>query len=251
VAFVTGAGSGIGAGIARLFAQAGAAVVCTDINGASARKVAAEIEAAGGSSEAAPVDVTDAAAVEAAIADAVRRHGRLDALCNAAGIMVEADAIDLTEQDFDRILAVNLKGVLFTSQSAARRMGRESSIVNIASVIIDKPSRTRMAYAVSKAGVVQLTRGFALELGERGIRVNAIAPGWIVTGMTSRHFTDAEGRIDTDARDRIFAQRAATSPLNMIGDPTDIAYAALYLASDASRFMTGQVLRPNGGVVMV
>lgn len=251
MSIVTGAGSGIGAATARVLAGAGSYVVCLDIDALRAEKTASQITTDGAMASSLQVDVSDRQSVNAAVEKVFNRHGRLNVMCNIAGIITEADAIDLSESDFDRTLNVNLKGTLFGSQSAARVMTSGASIINMASLIVDKPSERRMAYAVSKAGVIQLTRGFALEFGKRGIRVNAVAPGWVLSAMTSRSFTDNEGGIDDAARSSVLATRAAASPLGVVGYPVDIGLAVLYLASDAARFCTGQVLRPNGGAVMV
>lgn len=250
VAVVTGAAGGIGADCARVLGSAGAHVVVADLDAGGAEKVAASIEADGGSASAAGLDVSDKRQVDEVFRAAHARHGQLDVVCNNAGIMIERPVMQISESEFDRVLAVNLKGVLFGCQAAGHLLGRGGSIVNMASAIIDRPSPGRASYAASKGGVVQLTRSFALELGERGIRVNAVAPGWVVTGITERHFVDDTGAEDAARRDEIIAGKAGGSPLGIIGEPRDMALAVLYLAADASRFYTGQVLRPNGGTVM-
>jgi 3-oxoacyl-[acyl-carrier protein] reductase len=150
----------------------------------------------------------------------------------------------IDEQALDRVLAVNLKGVFFGCQAALRVMGEQGSgsIVNMASAAIDHPAAGLAVYSMAKAGVAMLTRVAAQEGGPVGVRVNAVAPGFVVTPMTQRGDPERMAAVESGMRKR--------SPLGAIGDPADIANAVLYLASDASRFMTGQILRPNGGTVM-
>jgi 3-oxoacyl-[acyl-carrier protein] reductase len=249
VAVVTGAGSGIGRGTAIHLAAAGATVVCADVDAASA---AATADQAGGGSYPAPTDVTQLASVERLVDGVIERHGRIDAMCNIAGIITESPLLDLTEGDFDRISAVNLKGVLFGCQAAGRAMAAagRGAIVNMSSAVVDRPSAGFGAYATTKAGVAQLTKTLAVELGPRGVRVNAIAPGVIVTAMTERHYTRADGTVDEAARAARLAALRAGSPLDAVGVPEDIAFAVRYLVSDAARFVTGQVFRVNGGAMM-
>ena len=249
VVVVTGAGSGIGRGAAIHLAAAGATVVCADIDAAAAEATA---EAAGGDSYPAQTDVAHRSSVERLVSGVVDRHGRLDAMCNIAGIITEAPVLELTEEEFDRMLAVNLKGVLFGCQAAGRAMtaaGR-GAIVNMSSAVVDRPAAGFGAYATTKAGVAQLTKTLAVELGPRGVRVNAIAPGVIVTAMTERHYTRSDGTIDEGGRAARLAALRAVSPLDAVGLPEDIAYAVRYLLSDAARFVTGQVFRVNGGAMM-
>jgi 3-oxoacyl-[acyl-carrier protein] reductase len=249
VAVVTGAGSGIGRGTAIHLAAAGATVVCADIDASAAGATA---EAAGGDSYPAQADVAHRPGVERLVDGVVDRHGRLDAMCNIAGIITEAPVLELLEDEFDRMLAVNLKGVLFGCQAAGRVMagaGR-GAIVNMSSAVVDRPAAGFGAYATTKAGVAQLTKTLAVELGPRGVRVNAVAPGVIVTAMTERHYTRSDGTIDDDGRAARLAALAAASPLGVVGMPEDIAYAVRYLLSDAARFVTGQVFRVNGGAMM-
>jgi 3-oxoacyl-[acyl-carrier protein] reductase len=173
-------------------------------------------------------------------------------MANIAGIIHQSLVVDTTEADFDRVLATNLKGVLFGCQSAARVMIEQGrgSIVNMASAAIDTPAPNLLCYAVAKAGVAQLTKTLAAEVGQLGVRVNAIAPGFVITGMTSRHFVRPDGSVDEEARAAVISAMTERAPLGREGRPDDIAHAVLYLASDASSYMTGQVLRPNGGVSM-
>jgi 3-oxoacyl-[acyl-carrier protein] reductase len=247
VAIVTGAGSGIGRATAHLLAGAGANVVCADIDEAAAAATASGIDG-----NAVRVDVASKADVDALVRGAVAEHGRLDVLCNVAGIIHESSVADTSESDLDRVIAVNLKGVFFGCQAAAPVMvaQQSGSIVNMASGAIDTPAPNLVTYAMTKAAVAQLTRTLAVEVARNGVRVNAIAPGFVVTNMTARHYRDAEGRIDQEREEAVHAIMRKRTPLGILGEPDDIAYAVLYLASDASKYVTGQVLRPNGGVSM-
>ena len=165
-------------------------------------------------------------------------------MANIAGIISGGPITATEEADLDRILAVNLKGVFFGCQAALRVMGERGSgsIVNMTSTAIDQPAAGLAAYSIAKAGVAMLTRVAAQEGGPLGVRVNAVAPGFVVTPMTQRD--------DPAQMESMVKAMRARSPLKTVGEPSDIAYAVLYLASDASRFVTGQILRPNGGVAM-
>lgn len=252
VAAVTGAGSGIGRASAQLLAAAGAAVVCADIDGDAAEKTATGVAEAGGAARGLRVDVSKRSDVDDLVAAVVEEFERLDVMCNIAGVVARTPALDTDDEEFDRVLGVNLKGVLYGCQAAGRVMVEQGagSIVNMASGAIDVPAPELVSYAVSKAGVTQLTRNLAVEWGPRGVRVNAVAPGFVVTGMTGRHFTAEDGTVDEEVKAATLAPMAKASPLRIVGEPEDVGMAVLYLASDASRFVTGQIMRPNGGVGM-
>ncbi|MFI5480240.1 SDR family NAD(P)-dependent oxidoreductase [Streptomyces rubiginosohelvolus] len=240
-AFVTGAASGIGRASALLLAEAGALVHCADRDETGLRRTYDLITGAGGSARTHPLDVTDRDRVRAAVADA----GHLDILVAAAGIMHTSSVLETADEDLDRVLAANFKGVLYACQEVARSMTARSapgSLITMASGAVDSASAGMLCYSVAKAAVVQLTKTLATELGPHAIRVNAVAPGWIRTPMTDRH--DAAGQ------HRAEAVMARISPLGRVGEPEDVAHTVLHLASDASAFMTGQILRPNGGVAM-
>lgn len=240
-ALITGAASGIGRATAVLLAEAGAHVHCADRDGQGLAGTADLIAGAGGGATVHVLDVTDRSALRAA----VRAAGPLDIAAAVAGVMHTSSVLETTDEDLDRILDINFKGVLRTCQEAARSMiaaGRPGSIVTMASGAVDAARPGLLCYSAAKAAVVQLTRTLATEAGPHGIRVNAVAPGWIRTPMTGRHGTEVQEQTE--------AVMARMSPLRRVGEPEDIAQAVLYLASDASSFMTGQILRPNGGVSM-
>ncbi|GAB2790066.1 SDR family NAD(P)-dependent oxidoreductase [Streptomyces daliensis] len=244
-ALVTGAASGIGRATALLLAEAGATVHCADRDEKGAHATAAAITAEGGAAHAHTVDVTDRAAVDAAVATAVRTGGRLDIAAAVAGVMHSSPVLETDEADLDRMLDINFKGVLRTCQAAARSMietGTRGSIVTMASGAVDTGGPGLLCYGAAKAAVVQLTKTLATEVGRHGIRVNAVAPGWIRTPMTERN-DDAAQRRTEEAMTRM-------SPLGRVGEPEDVAHTVLHLASDAAAFTTGQILRPNGGVAM-
>jgi 3-oxoacyl-[acyl-carrier protein] reductase len=252
VAVVTGAASGIGRASAELLAAAGASVLCADLDGDGAQATARRVEEAGGQARARQVDVTAPGEMDDLVDHVVAHLGRLDIMANIAGIILQAPVVDFDDESFDRIMAVNLKGVFRGCRAAARVMSGQGtgSIVNMASAAIDTPSPGLAGYGMAKAAVVQLTRVLATEMGPLGVRVNAVAPGFVETAMTSRRFTSTEGAVDETHRQAVLDAVARSTPLRTVGRPEDIANAVLYLASDASRFVTGQIVRPNGGVAM-
>ncbi|MEU6550875.1 SDR family NAD(P)-dependent oxidoreductase [Streptomyces sp. NPDC046915] len=240
-AFVTGAASGIGRASAVLLAEAGATVHCADRDAKGLHETAALIEDRGGTARTHSLDVTD----RARLGEAVRSCERLDVMAAIAGVMHSSPVLETRDEDLDRVLNVNFKGVLYACQEAARLMlarHTRGSIITMASGAIDTGGPGLLCYGAAKAAVVQLTKTLAAEVGRHGIRVNAVAPGWIRTPMTDRH--DHEAQAHTEAL------MARMSPLGRVGEADDIAHAVLHLASDASSFTTGQILRPNGGVAM-
>jgi 3-oxoacyl-[acyl-carrier protein] reductase len=252
VALVTGAGGGIGRSAAEVLAAAGAIVVCADIDAERAGETARDITGAGGRAESAGLDVAVRGATAALVGDIVARHGALHVMCNIAGIMIDSSIIDVDPDEFDRILAVNLKGVLYGCQAAGKVMVEQGagSIINMASAAVLTPSPGIGPYAICKAGVAQLTQSMAVEVGRRGVRVNTIAPGFVPTNMTARYYTNPDGTINEEAKAAVLGPLAKMSPLRRVGVTSDIGYCVLYLASDASSFVTGQLLSPNGGVAM-
>ena len=252
VALVTGAGSGIGRTTAEVLAGAGATVVCADINGATASETAAAILGQGGRAESAELNVAARGAAETLVQNIAARHRGLHIMCNIAGIMIDSPIIDVDPDEFDRILAVNLKGVLYGCQAAGKVMvaQRGGSIINMTSAAVLAPAPGVGPYAICKAGVAQLTKSMAAEVGEHGVRVNSVAPGFIPTNMTARYYTNPDGTVNEAAKAATLAPMARYAPLRRVGETADVAYGVLYLASDASSFVTGQLLSPNGGVSM-
>jgi 3-oxoacyl-[acyl-carrier protein] reductase len=252
VAVVTGAASGIGRQAAITLAQAGALVILADIDAVGLAETAAQVRATGGKAAIRQTDVSDRDAVEALTAYAVETGGRLDVWANIAGVILTAPIVDATEAQIDRVLDINLKGTYWGCAAAARVMTAQGSgsIINISSAGADFPAPGLSIYAMSKAAVAMLTRILAHEVGPQGVRANAIAPGFIDTPMVTYRMRGPDGAIDQKMRADLLAARAQGSVLGLTGEPTDIAYAILYLACDASRFVTGQVIRPNGGVAM-
>ncbi|MFF5481750.1 SDR family NAD(P)-dependent oxidoreductase [Streptomyces sp. NPDC012935] len=240
-AFVTGAASGIGRASAVLLAEAGATVHCADRDAQGLHDTATLVKSSGGTAHTHHLDVTDRAQLRHAVASCER----LDVMAAVAGIMHSSPVLETRDEDLDRVLNVNFKGVLYACQEAARAMLAQriaGSIVTMASGAVDTGGPGLLCYGAAKAAVVQLTKTLATEMGPHGIRVNAVAPGWIRTPMTDRH--------DSAAQTHTEALMARMSPLGRVGEAEDIAHAVLYLASDASSFTTGQILRPNGGVAM-
>ncbi len=236
-AFVTGAGSGIGEGIALRLAAAGAAVACVDLDEPAAGRVAEAIGAAGGEAIAVACDVSDEAAVPAAIEAAADQLGGLDVLVNNAGI-VKIQAFDqMSLEDWDRTFGVNLRSMFLTCRAALPHLRASSAgaIVNIASMAALRYTVPHVDYAATKGGVVSFTRDLAFELGADGIRVNAVAPGPIATSMLES-FSDEQ-----------FDQMGMRFVLGRMGRPSDIAEAVAFLASDRASYVTGATLPVTGG----
>jgi glucose 1-dehydrogenase len=235
VAIITGAGSGMGRATAMRLARDGYAVVVAEIDQERAASVAFEI---GDAALPFAVDVSDAAEVEALVAETLERLGRLDAMVANAGVPHGAPFLELDEATWERVLAVNLKGVFLCGQTAARAMvaaGRPGAIVNVASTYAEVTAEEASAYSASKGGVRMLTKSMAFELGAHGIRVNAVGPGWIRTGMNP---------LDDPAQ---LERLEPTIPLRRIGLPDDVADVIAFLLSEDARYVSGQTIFVDGG----
>ncbi len=251
VAVVTGGASGIGRSVAEVLASAGARVVLGDVDAQGASEVAAGIQAQGGEALAVKTDISQRPEVEALVECAVGEWGGLDILCNVAGIPTDGPLGELDEAEFDRVVGINVKGTLFGCQAAIAAMGsRGGSIINVASGAIDLAVPNYGLYALTKAAVTQLTQTLAVEVGSQGIRVNALAPGVTLTEFTQRHLKQADGSIDQQRLDAFVESMQKMSPLGLVGEAIDQAWLVLYLASDVSRFCTGQIWRANGGATI-
>jgi 3-oxoacyl-[acyl-carrier protein] reductase len=252
-AVVTGGASGIGEATAYVLAAAGANVVAGDIDGEGAERTAKGIAEAGGTAVAQRVDVTKQAEVDALVDRGVSEFGRVDAVVNVAGIAMDGLIKDATEEQFDRVMAINAKGTLFGCQAALRVMTEQGSgsIINVSSTAVDTPAPKYGLYAMTKAAVAQLTMTLAIEAGRYGIRVNTIAPGATVTPFTARHAYNPDGTLNPEAYEMFVDAMRKISPLRLVGEAIDQAYLVLFLASDASRFCTGQMWRANGGQAIV
>jgi 3-oxoacyl-[acyl-carrier protein] reductase len=251
VAVVTGGASGLGREAARLFAAAGARLVLADVDAGGLEAAAAELRQGGAEASVQRTDVADRAQVDALAETAVAAYGRLDIWVNSAGVPLWAGVLEADPDAVARLLQINMMGTYWGCAAAGRAMraaGGGGAIVNVSSTAGDSPVPTLSAYGMSKAAVNQLTRVCAKEFGPFGVRVNAVVPGWIDTPINTSMYRDPAGRPDLALRETVMGQMRAMSPLGVTGEPADIGFALLYLASDASRFVTGQLLRVSGGV---
>ena len=243
VALVTGAGGGIGGAGAEALGREGAAVFCTDRDGPAAEATAARIRAAGGRAAASALDIRNRAAVDAAVTGVVREFGQLDIVLESAGISHRLNFLDVDAETWDRVIAVNLTGMFHVGQAAARQMVKQAggSIINVTSQLAEVTRPERAAYVASKGGARSLTQAMAIDLAAHGIRVNALAPGPTLTGLTRASYTDPEARRATEA----------LIPLGRLGQPDDLVGAVLFLASDESRWVTGSTVTVDGGYLAI
>jgi len=239
-AIVTGAGRGIGKEIARALAAAHAGVIVNDVDGKAAEEAAAGIEAQGGKALPVKADVREAEEVKRMVETAVRGLGGIHILVNNAGTILRKPAEEIAEEEWNRVIDINLKGTFLCAQAAARAMiarGQGGRIINISSIMGSVALPPRAAYCATKGGIISLTRDLAAEWAGHGIRVNCIAPGWVVTEMTQAYFSQEPVR-------RFLLERI---PLNRLGRPEDIAPVAVFLASEYADYITGQTIHVDGG----
>ena len=237
---MTGAAQGIGRAIALLLAQKGADIVVSDINLEKAEETVREIETIGRRAMAIRADVANTNDVERMVEAILGRFGQIDILVNNAGITRDKLILRMTEEDWDAVLNINLKGTFNCTKAVVRHMSkqRRGKIVNIASVVGEMGNVGQANYSASKAGVIGFTKTIAREFAQRGINVNAIAPGYIETPMTEV----LPEKVKEELRRMI--------PMERLGRPGDVAEAVIFLVSEASRYITGQVLNVNGGIYM-
>ena len=242
VALVTGASSGLGVRFAEVLAENGAAVVLVARRADRLGAVKARIEQAGGRAIAVEADVRDRAAMTAAFDAAERAFGTVTILVNNAGVVHSGRAVEISQEDWRRVLSTNLDAVFYWAQEAARRMlaaGKGGAIVNVASILGMNADNGVAGYSTAKAGVIQLTKSLAIELAFKGIRVNAIAPGWIVTDINREYLSGERG-----------AAMKRQVPMGRFGEERDLDGPLLLLVSDAGRFMTGTTVVADGGQVV-
>ncbi len=241
VALVTGGARGIGRAIAQTLAGAGATVVINYVGNEQAAGEALElVTKSGGKAELARFDVSDPDAVDKAVTEIVKRHGRLDILVNNAGVAIDQLLLRIKPEEIERSLAINVSGALYCSKAAIRPMmkARSGRIINLSSVVAEAGNPGQAVYSATKAALIGLTKTLAREYASRGVTVNAVAPGYIETDMTAG--------LPAEARAAIVAQ----TPMGRVGSPAEVAAAVLFLCSEEAGYVTGQVVRVNGGMYM-
>lgn len=240
VAIITGGARGIGEATAKKFVKEGAKVVIADLNEEDIKRTVNEIREMGGEIEGICVDVTKMESVNKMIEFTLEKFGRIDVLVNNAGITMDSTLLKMTEEQWDKVIDVNLKGVYNCGQAAAKVMVEQGSgvILNASSVVGLYGNFGQTNYAATKWGVIGMTKTWAKELGRKGIRVNAVAPGFIATPMVKK------------MPEKVIEMMKEKAPLQRLGEPEEIANAYAFLASDEASFITGAVLEVSGGVVL-
>ena len=243
VAMITGGGSGLGRAIAQLFSKEGAHVVVVDVDRNGGETTVKMLKEVGGNALFAEADVSKSSEVEEVVRVAVRRYGKIDVLVNNAGIFLGGSVVEASEEAWDKVIGVNLKGVFLCSKYVLPEMFRAGGgvIVNIASVLGLVGSEGEAAYCASKGGVVALTKAMALDFARRNIRVNCVCPGSILTPLLETFF------VNTGDYEGALARNSAKIPIGRVAKPEEIASLALYLASDESSYVTGSVFPVDGG----
>jgi NAD(P)-dependent dehydrogenase (short-subunit alcohol dehydrogenase family) len=244
IAIVTGGNRGIGFSIARGLARAGATAIIANRTAAEGQKAAGAIKKEGFKAAAIPVDLTSVPSINEMVAKAVSDYGKIDILVNNAGIVIRKPAEDFSEEDWDRIMDLNLKGVFFCCQAVAKEMikKKKGKIINISSNISARVQIVRAAYAASKAGLNHLTRSLAYEWAKYNIHVNVLAPTVTITDMNRKYFLE-------EHRDE-YEKYVAQTPMGRIAEPDDYVGTAIFLASDASDYVTGQIVFVDGGITL-
>lgn len=240
VAIVTGASRGIGRAVALKLASEGASIVASARSVEALAGLVAEIEASGGQALSVPTDITSGEDIERLLAAAMDKYGRVDILVNNAGITRDALLVRMKDEDWDAVLATNLKGAFLCARAAAKIMSKQRTgrIINIASVVGEMGNAGQANYCASKAGMLGLTKSMARELARRNITVNAITPGFIVSDMTD------------GLSEKVKQEMLGQIPLGRFGEVEDVAAAVAFLASDQAAYITGQTLGVNGGMYM-
>jgi 3-oxoacyl-[acyl-carrier protein] reductase len=240
VSLITGAAQGIGLATAKKFAQEGAVVVVCDIHAEAVNAAVAQCQALGAQAEGHTMDVTQRDQVDAVVAAVLARHGRIDVLVNNAGITQDARLQNMTQAQFDRVIDVNLRGVFHCAQAVANTMVAQGSgvILNASSVVGIYGNFGQTNYAASKFGVIGFTKTWSRELGPKGVRVNAVAPGFIATPILNT------------IPEKVIAEMAQRVPLRRLGQPEEIAHVYAFLASDEASYINGEVIEVSGGMTV-
>ena len=240
VSLITGAAQGIGLATAKKFAQEGAVVVVCDIHAEAVNAAVAQCQALGAQAEGHTMDVTQRDQVDAVISVVLARHGRIDVLVNNAGITQDARLQNMTQEQFDRVIDVNLRGVFHCAQAVANTMVAQGSgvILNASSVVGIYGNFGQTNYAASKFGVIGFTKTWSRELGPKGVRVNAVAPGFIATPILNT------------IPEKVIAEMAQRVPLRRLGQPEEIANVYAFLASDEASYINGEVIEVSGGMTV-
>jgi len=240
VVIITGSGGGIGKETALLFAKEGAKVVVADVNEKGGTETVENIKKAGGEAFFAKLDVSSRDQIKQVVKDTIAKYGKIDVLINNAGIIQDALVVKMTEEQWDKVININLKGPFNCIQAVVEQMINQGSgvIINISSIVALYGNVGQTNYAATKAGLIGMTKTLAKELGKKGIRVNAVAPGFIYTPMTAT------------VPEKILELMKEKTPLRRLGKPEDVANTLLFLSSDEASFINGAVISVDGGLLL-